>query len=90
MVSFRRGVGLVSRLANYYHDDARLVAFAFFAVSYQPPSPDFDIGAINALTKQLLGYETFGYWNFFASDEDAAKIISEHVSQFFSIEERLR
>jgi len=79
------GVGIVSRLANYYHDDVRLVAFAFFAVSYQPPSPQFDIDAINAMTKQLLGYETFGYWLFFTQDDDASKIMSEHLDSFYSL-----
>ncbi len=27
------------------------------------------------MTKQLLGYEVFGYWFFFAEDESASQII---------------
>ncbi len=77
---FNRGSFLVSRLANYYHDDARFLAFAFFAVSYQP---DFDIKATNAKSKQLLGYEILGYWFFLAQDEHASQIIQAHVSQRF-------
>jgi len=79
------GATLVSRLASYYHDDARFLAFAFFAVSYRPPSPDFDIEAVNATSKQLLGYEVFGYWFFFAEDENAGQIIQEHSDSFFSL-----
>jgi len=79
------GAFLVSRLANYYHDDARFLAFAFFAVSYQPPSPDFDTEAVSAMSKQLLGYEVFGYWFFFAEDENASQIIQDHSESYFSL-----
>lgn len=73
-----RGVGLCSRLANYRAD--RFAAFAFFALGYFPPAPDFDVSAINAHSLVKHGYENFGYWNFFAKDE-AAKVIEEHVSE---------
>lgn len=73
-----RGAGLCSRLANYRAD--RFAAFAFFALGYFPPAPDFDVAAINAQSLVKNGYENFGYWNFFAKDE-AAKVIEEHVSE---------
>ena len=73
-VLLTRGVFLVSRLANYYHDDSRLLAFGFFGVNYQAPSPaDFD-------AKELE--KVLGYWFFFSEDEDAGKIMHEHVSPF--------
>ena len=70
-----RGCGLNSRLVSYYED--RFEAFGFFAISYSPPAP-FDLDAINAMAKKMLGYDNFGYWYFFGKDE-AAKIIEEHV-----------
>lgn len=71
-ILFARGVFLVSRLASYYHDDERFVAFGFFAVSYQPPSPaDFDAKELEKI---------LGYWFFFSEDEDAGKLMGEHVS----------
>jgi len=76
------GSGLCSRLANYRAD--RFAAFAFFALGYFPPMPDFDIDAMNAQSLEKHGYENFGYWNFFAKDE-AAKVIEEHSESFFSL-----
>lgn len=75
-----RGCGLNARLANYYGE--KFEAFGFFAVPYSPPLP-FDLAAINAMSKQVFGYDNFGYWNFFAKEE-AAKIIEEHVSRLMS------
>ena len=74
-----RGSVLVSRLATYYRDDARFLAFAFLAVSYLPPAPDDDIHKTNAMTKEMLGYEVLGYQLFFA-EESTGQIIKEHVS----------
>jgi len=79
------GSGLVSRLANYYHDDPRFLAFAFLALSYFPPAPDFDIDAFNAEARKQLGYEAFGYWLFFAQDDNANQVIQEHFESFFSL-----
>ena len=73
--SICRGSGLNSRLVSYYSD--RFEGFGFFAVPYSPPLP-FNLAAINAMSKQVFGYENFGYWNFFAKEE-AAKIIEDHV-----------
>ena len=72
-----RGSALSSRLANYHPE--RFIAFAFLSVCYMPPSPDFDLDAINNQSIQLFGYPCFGYWHFYAR-EDAAEIIEAHVS----------
>lgn len=55
-----RGSWVVSRLANYYPE--RFLAFAFISVAYGQPSPDLNVDQLNAMTKQVLGYEEFGYW----------------------------
>lgn len=68
---------MCSRLANYRAD--RFAAFAFLAVGYLPPAPDFDHKSMNALSLAKRGYENFGYWNFFDRD-DAAKVVEDHVS----------
>ena len=51
---------MTSRLANYYPE--RFLAFGFVSVAYVPPSPDLDVGKLCELTKEVLGYEEFGYW----------------------------
>ena len=66
---------------SYYGD--RFAAFGFLAIPYSPPAP-FDLAAINAMSKQVFGYDNFGYWNFFAKEE-AAKIIEDHVSGLVAI-----
>jgi len=76
------GSALCSRLANYHQD--RFIGFAFLALNYFPPSPDFDIEALNALSFKEFGYTNFGYWTFFAR-EDAAQIIESHINAFFSL-----
>ena len=69
---------MASRLANRYAD--RFTAFAFLAVWYLPPNTNpTSFEETNALTKQLIGYEIFGYWLFFSA-EGSDKIIEDHVS----------
>jgi pimeloyl-ACP methyl ester carboxylesterase len=70
------------RLANYYPD--RFTGFAFLAVGYVAPNPHFNVDAINAMTKQMVGYELMGYWIFF-SEEEAHKLIETHWDSFYSI-----
>lgn len=62
-------------LVNFYPE--RFSAAAFLAVGYIAPD-GFDPAVFNKLTKQLLGYEAFGYQFFFA-DEGTDKIIESHV-----------
>ncbi|KAF7365963.1 hypothetical protein MVEN_00471800 [Mycena venus] len=70
------GCGLTSGLANFY--PARFAGFAFLAVGYLPPTPDYNFEAFNAGAKALVGYECFGYFYFFG-EEGADKIIADHT-----------
>lgn len=72
-----RGSRIVSRLANYFPD--RFIAYAFFAVPFNPPHAFSNVNQILAFTKQQFGYELIGYWLFF-SEEGAESIIRAHVS----------
>ncbi|KDQ63390.1 hypothetical protein JAAARDRAFT_29416 [Jaapia argillacea MUCL 33604] len=76
------GSNVVSRLASYHAD--RFIGYAFLAVGYSPPSPDFDYEKIMAMIKQAVGYEIMGYWAFF-SEDGADKVIEEHIDSFYSI-----
>ncbi|KUJ06698.1 putative epoxide hydrolase 2 [Mollisia scopiformis] len=71
------GVGLLSRLLNYFPD--KFSAVVFVSVPYMEPSD-----AMNAMTEQLFGYPTFGYWEFF-NDDDAAEICDHHNESFTSL-----
>ncbi|KAF2689512.1 hypothetical protein K458DRAFT_384149 [Lentithecium fluviatile CBS 122367] len=49
-------------------------ALVFVSVPYSPPHP-FDLGALNALTKDAVGYEKYGYMSYF-NETDASDINS--------------
>lgn len=76
-VSHDTGSILLSRLANYFPD--RLLSCTFLAVPYSKPGEHFDLDAVNAMTKQLLGKERFGYLKLFVEDR-AGKVLDQHVS----------
>jgi len=69
------GCGLLSRLANYH--GPRLLAVVTISVSYLEPGLKYDLDAFNAATEQAFGYPTFGYWEFFVSD-DAAELLDRN------------
>jgi soluble epoxide hydrolase/lipid-phosphate phosphatase len=52
--------------------------FGYLALGYMPPNPTVDLNQVNALTKQHLGYEVFGY-AFFYAEPGAADLIEAHV-----------
>lgn len=76
-VSHDTGSILLSRMADYYPDLLR--SCTFLAVPYSKPGDHFDLEAINAMTKGILGKEKFGYLEFFV-EEGAGQFIDEHVS----------
>ncbi|OJD15353.1 hypothetical protein AJ78_04398 [Emergomyces pasteurianus Ep9510] len=76
------GCYLLSKLVNYY--PARFASLSFLAVPYHTPAERFDLDAINAMMKQFVGFEKFGYLRFFVSDE-AAGLIEEHMESFFTL-----
>ncbi|KAL6234786.1 hypothetical protein BDW75DRAFT_211477 [Aspergillus navahoensis] len=76
------GCNLLSRLANYCPN--RLLTATFLDVPYSKPGEHFDLKAVNALTRRFLGYERFGYLEFFARS-DAGGIIDQHSDSFFTL-----
>ncbi|KAJ7151872.1 Alpha/Beta hydrolase protein [Mycena crocata] len=76
------GSALTSGLAAFY--PSRFAGFAFFAVGYSAPNPEFEIQAFYGGVKALTGLEGFGYWRFFTED-GADKVIADHMDAFMSI-----
>ncbi|KZT64129.1 alpha/beta-hydrolase [Daedalea quercina L-15889] len=70
------GAILVSHLAVYCRE--RLLAFAFLAVGYTPSFANFNYETAMTTFKQILGYEPYGYWRFFAED-GADQIMKDHL-----------
>jgi soluble epoxide hydrolase/lipid-phosphate phosphatase len=68
---------VTSRVAQL--QSKRFDGFAFLAVGYLPPNPDFDIDKTNAATKKLYGYEIMGYQVYHA-EPGSAEMIESHVS----------
>ncbi|CAF3417890.1 unnamed protein product [Rotaria socialis] len=65
-----------------YHPE-RTLGVVLFNSGYRPPAwLDFD--KMIQGTKQIFGYELFGYWEFFNSD-DAAKIIEDNADRFLDL-----
>ncbi|KAJ3557331.1 hypothetical protein NM688_g1528 [Phlebia brevispora] len=76
------GSKAASRLASHFPD--RFIAYAFLAVPYVPLHPSIKFEDYLAAVKQVNGYETYGYWPFFSSEE-ADGIIKEHIDSFVSV-----
>jgi soluble epoxide hydrolase/lipid-phosphate phosphatase len=76
-VSHDWGSLLQSRLANYHPD--RFLGYAFLDIGYRAPGGRFNLAAVNAFTKQHVGYELSGYWTFFERP-DASQVLKDHVS----------
>lgn len=70
------GTYLLSRLYNYY--PARLLSLTLISVPYVAPPSSFNIEAINQTTRELIGFEKFGYCEFLASDH-SPELIGKHV-----------
>ncbi|KAL4761490.1 alpha/beta fold hydrolase [Aspergillus foveolatus] len=81
-VAHDTGCTLLSRLANYF--PGRLLSCTFLDVPYSRPGDHFDLAAVNALTKQFLGLERFGYVEFFVRP-DAGDILDQHSDSFFTL-----
>ncbi|KAH8429697.1 alpha/beta fold hydrolase [Aspergillus melleus] len=76
------GCGLLSRLADYY--PARLKSCVFLDVPYMNPGARFDLDMVNAMSREVLGYERFGYLGFFVS-EGAAGLLDRFGESFFTL-----
>src|ERR1700709_170274 len=80
--SSTRGSFLLSRLANYHPE--RFSAYAFIDHGYGAPGRSLTPAAIqhiNSAVQAKLGFSIFGYFLFF-NEEDAARLLDEHVSSF--------
>ncbi|GMF67736.1 unnamed protein product [Aspergillus oryzae] len=58
------GCTLLSRLADYFPE--RLLSCVFLDVPYMRPGERFDLDMVNRVTRDILGFERFGYVGFFA------------------------
>jgi len=62
---------------NFFSE--RILGVAFLAVGYIPPAPDYNYERSLEVMNQRVGYDVFGYWEYFSS-KDAAKKLEENVS----------
>ena len=84
--SSTRGSFLLSRLANYHPE--RFSAYAFIDHGYGAPGQSLTpavIQHINSSVQAKLGFSIFGYFLFF-NEEDAPKLLDEHVSSFQTLQ----
>lgn len=70
------GCSVLSRFADYFPQ--RLASCSFLTVPYARPGERFDLQAVNDMTRQFLGFERFGYIDFFVK-EGSGRVIDEHV-----------
>ncbi|THV00056.1 alpha/beta-hydrolase [Dendrothele bispora CBS 962.96] len=76
------GAKIASRLANYFPQ--YFSSYAFLAGYTGPDSFALPYPEQNNLSRAVLGYETFGYWDFFSS-EGADQIILANLNSLFDI-----
>ncbi|KAF8828303.1 hypothetical protein HHX47_DHR4000608 [Lentinula edodes] len=77
------GAKVVARLANYFPE--RFSAFGFLSVGYFSPSVlEISYAELNNITKQAVGYEIYGYWDFFSAN-GTDQIIEDNLDSFFDI-----
>ena len=84
--SSTRGSFLLSRIANYHPE--RFSAYAFIDHGYIAPGKGLNtalIQHINSSVQANLGFSIFGYFLFF-NEEDAPKLLDEHVSSFQTLQ----
>ncbi|KAF8995114.1 Alpha/Beta hydrolase protein [Cyathus striatus] len=71
------GILPLSRMINLYPE--KIIASVFISFWYLPPDPDFNAEKLNAAIES-----SFGYWEFFSSDE-ATDLIKENIDSFYSL-----
>lgn len=75
------GVRPATRFVLYHPE--RTLGLILFNVGYRPPAK-LDYEQVLEQTKKIFGYELYGYWEFFNSD-DAAKIIEDNPDRFLDL-----
>ncbi|KAF5365415.1 hypothetical protein D9758_010818 [Tetrapyrgos nigripes] len=76
------GCAAVSRFLLLH--PSRFQAAAFLAVGYMPPDPNFDYEKSLRDSKAAFGYELFGYFSFFESEEGSS-ISMDNLDTFLNI-----
>lgn len=77
------GATLLSRLVVYHAE--RLDALVFLTVGPPRMGTPFDVNAINAFTKQALGYEWLGYMPWVGGDKATQEILEKHAESAMSL-----
>lgn len=78
------GATVLSRLAAYYPE--RFSALAFLAVGPPKLGTPFDVTAINAMTRDMLGFELLGYIAWLGGEpEHARQTLEEHPESAMSL-----
>ncbi|KNG88039.1 epoxide hydrolase [Aspergillus nomiae NRRL 13137] len=76
------GCTLLSRLADYFPE--RLLSCVFLDVPYMSPAVKFDLDTVNNVTRNILGFERFGYVGFFAR-EGSGELLDRFADSFFTL-----
>ncbi|KAE8357113.1 Alpha/Beta hydrolase protein [Aspergillus caelatus] len=76
------GCTLLSRLADYFPE--RLLSCVFLDVPYMRPGERFDLDIVNKVTRDILGFERFGYVGFFAG-EGSGVLLDRFADSFFTL-----
>ncbi|KAK8093562.1 hypothetical protein PG997_000247 [Apiospora hydei] len=77
------GANILSRLAIYYPD--RLRAVAFLGIGPSSPGTAFDLDAINAMTKAATGTEMLGYISYIARDAASQRMMEQHAQSVMDL-----
>ncbi|KAF8984194.1 Alpha/Beta hydrolase protein [Cyathus striatus] len=81
-VSHDWGVIVGTRLVNYHAD--RVLASVFIAIGCFQPNPQWDWEKEIQHYNKTLGYDIYGYWDFFAA-ADGASLIEKNLDSFYSL-----
>ncbi|EEQ33831.1 putative microsomal epoxide hydrolase [Microsporum canis] len=76
------GSTLLSRLVNYIPD--RLIGVVFLALGYVEPGIVWDIDVFIKMSREVFGYDVYGYWPWHVSEE-SAKDCDDHPASVFSL-----
>ncbi|SPO06294.1 related to epoxide hydrolase [Cephalotrichum gorgonifer] len=75
------GSAMCQRLYNYH--PSRVSGLVMVNVPYIPPTGEFDLDAVNAVTKAVFGAGIYEYWHFFTAD-DAPGIMQKNPDSVYT------
>ncbi|KXH66964.1 hypothetical protein CSAL01_07962 [Colletotrichum salicis] len=76
------GCLIAQRLYNFHPD--RICGLVTLSVPYMPPSGDFDLKAVNEMTRKAFDVGIFEYWHFFLA-EDSVDIMNTNLESVYSV-----